>query len=185
MTSKMMKNIQQGGAGPQGQQQLVKAKDRGIDPADTSALRPGSASGKASDFASDSGSEPDRVEAANSASEKDGSDTGNIAGENTSVNASNSVGEPARVQAADSASVSASENAGVKTGRRLGRPKGPERAKLSVRILKENDAKLTRAVELTGENPQDLVDQALRLLFAKLKIKDDKASKDAGENASS
>jgi len=57
-------------------------------------------------------------------------------------------------------------------GRRRGRPRGPERAKLSVRILAANDAKLTRAVEQTGQSPQYLVDQALALLFAKLRIKD-------------
>ncbi|MFB7619268.1 hypothetical protein [Kitasatospora sp. NPDC056181] len=169
MTSQMMKNIRQGGAGQQGQQQLVKAKDRDIDPADTSALTPGSDAGKASESASD----------------KSSVDTGKAAGETTSDKTGNPAGSTTGGKDGESASASTGGNAGARAGRRLGRPRGPERAKLSVRILKENDDKLTRAVEQTGENPQDLVDQALRLLFAKLKIRDDKASKNTGENASS
>lgn len=56
--------------------------------------------------------------------------------------------------------------------RRRGRPRGPERAMLSVRILAENDRKLTAAVEATGLNPQTLIDQALAAHFKRLKIED-------------
>ncbi|MEU9174917.1 hypothetical protein AB0D34_45400 [Streptomyces sp. NPDC048420] len=56
--------------------------------------------------------------------------------------------------------------------RRAGRPRGPERAPLSVRVLVANDRMLTVAVEQTGKNPQTLVDEALGLLFKKLKIED-------------
>ncbi|MCX4707206.1 hypothetical protein [Streptomyces sp. NBC_01373] len=56
--------------------------------------------------------------------------------------------------------------------RRAGRPRGPERAPLSVRVLAANDRMLTLAVEQTGKNPQTLVDEALGLLFRKLKIED-------------
>ncbi|MFJ8628883.1 hypothetical protein ACIRD3_39380 [Kitasatospora sp. NPDC093550] len=88
--------------------------------------------------------------------------------------------EGVKTSAADSGSAgeSAGENTGEKAGsgdgsrpgRRLGRPRGPERVKLSVRILKAHDEKLTQAVEQTGDNPQELVDRALKLLFAKLKL---------------
>lgn len=56
--------------------------------------------------------------------------------------------------------------------RRAGRPRGPERAPLSVRVLAANDRMLTVAVEQTGRNPQTLVDEALGLLFRKLKVED-------------
>ncbi|MEV5204914.1 hypothetical protein [Streptomyces sp. NPDC053720] len=55
--------------------------------------------------------------------------------------------------------------------RRPGRPRGPERVALSVRVLPETDAKLTRAVEITGNNPQSIVEEALTLYFAKHKIR--------------
>ncbi|MFH9203177.1 hypothetical protein ACH4KT_37955 [Streptomyces anulatus] len=56
--------------------------------------------------------------------------------------------------------------------RRRGRPRGPEREMLSVRILAANDRRLTVAVEQTGLNPQTLVDQALEAMFRKLKVDD-------------
>lgn len=56
--------------------------------------------------------------------------------------------------------------------RRPGRPRGPERVPLSVRILTANDRRLTAAVEETGLNPQTIVDQALDAYFKRLKIKD-------------
>ncbi|MER7938813.1 MULTISPECIES: hypothetical protein [unclassified Streptomyces] len=56
--------------------------------------------------------------------------------------------------------------------RRAGRPRGPERAPLSVRVLAANDRMLTAAVAQTGKNPQTLVDEALGLLFKKLKVED-------------
>ncbi|MFE3206404.1 hypothetical protein [Embleya sp. NPDC059237] len=42
-----------------------------------------------------------------------------------------------------------------------------------MRILASHDRRLTVAVEQTGQSPQYLVDQALALLFAKLKIRDE------------
>lgn len=55
--------------------------------------------------------------------------------------------------------------------RRKGRPRGPERVPLSVRILPENDSRLTQAVEQSGKSPQYLVEEALELLFKRMKIR--------------
>lgn len=57
--------------------------------------------------------------------------------------------------------------------RRSGRPRGPERVKITVRITEARNAKLTQAVDQTGQPPQDLVEQALDLLFSKLRIRDE------------
>lgn len=57
--------------------------------------------------------------------------------------------------------------------RRAGRPKGPDRVPLSVRILAETDARLTTAVELTGWNPQTIVDRALAQYLDTLEISAD------------
>ncbi|MFJ2568246.1 hypothetical protein ACIO02_35905 [Streptomyces sp. NPDC087568] len=56
--------------------------------------------------------------------------------------------------------------------RRRGRPRGPERVALTVRILTSTDRKLTAAVEQTGLNPQTLVEQAMEAHFRRLKIED-------------
>lgn len=56
--------------------------------------------------------------------------------------------------------------------RRRGRPRGPERVPLTVRILPPTDRKLTAAVEQTGLNPQTLVEDALKAYFRWLKIQD-------------
>ncbi|WNI34614.1 hypothetical protein [Streptomyces sp. ITFR-6] len=56
--------------------------------------------------------------------------------------------------------------------RRRGRPRGPDREMLSVRILASNNRKLTVAVEQTDLNPQTLVDQALEAMFKRLKVED-------------
>ncbi|ASR00808.1 hypothetical protein [Streptomyces sp. 11-1-2] len=56
--------------------------------------------------------------------------------------------------------------------RRRGRPRGPEREMLSVRILASNNRMLTVAVEKTDLNPQTLVDQALEAMYKRLKIED-------------
>ena len=53
-------------------------------------------------------------------------------------------------------------------GRRIGRPRGPERVPLTVRILAEHDARLTAEVELQGLSPQYLVERALAEYFARL-----------------
>jgi hypothetical protein len=44
---------------------------------------------------------------------------------------------------------------------RAGRPRGPERVPLTVRILRATDDRLTAAVETTGQRPQQIVDEAL------------------------
>lgn len=56
--------------------------------------------------------------------------------------------------------------------RRRGRPRGPERVALTVRILLSTDRKLTAAVEATGMNPQSIVEQAMEAHFRRLKIED-------------
>ncbi len=45
--------------------------------------------------------------------------------------------------------------------RRRGRPRGPDRVALSVRIRAELDARLTAAVDTTGLGPQEIVEAAL------------------------
>ena len=55
---------------------------------------------------------------------------------------------------------------------RRGRPKGPDRTRLSTRILPELNRKLTKAVEETGKNPQTIVEEALAAYFRRLKIED-------------
>ena len=69
----------------------------------------------------------------------------------------------------------ASRSAGRKTGkkagkrrRRVGRPRGPERVPLTVRILTATDERLTAAVEATGKSPQYLVDEALAEYLVRL-----------------
>jgi len=69
----------------------------------------------------------------------------------------------------------ASRQAGRKTGRktgkrkrRVGRPRGPERVPLTVRILAATDERLTAAVEATGKSPQYIVDEALSEYLTRL-----------------
>jgi hypothetical protein len=52
--------------------------------------------------------------------------------------------------------------------RRRGRPRGPDRRPLTVRVRAEVDERLTRAVDETGHGPQELVEQGLELLFRRL-----------------
>jgi hypothetical protein len=52
--------------------------------------------------------------------------------------------------------------------RRVGRPRGPERVALTVRILAEHDRRLTFEVERQGLSPQYLVERALAEYFSKL-----------------
>ncbi|WP_405747567.1 hypothetical protein OG422_30675 [Streptomyces sp. NBC_01525] len=54
--------------------------------------------------------------------------------------------------------------------RRAGRPRGPERVPLSVRLLVETDVRLTLACAQTGQTPQYLVEDALQLLFKELGV---------------
>jgi hypothetical protein len=52
--------------------------------------------------------------------------------------------------------------------RRLGRPRGPVRVPLTVRILAEHNERLTSEVAVQGLSPQYLVEQALTEYFARL-----------------
>ena len=53
-------------------------------------------------------------------------------------------------------------------GRRLGRPRGPQRVPLTVRILVGHNDRLTEEVARQGLSPQYLVEQALAEYFMKL-----------------
>lgn len=111
------------------------------------------------------------------------------AGEEASISASENAGEsaimevgiPARPAASFEASPRAGSSASRQAGgkavkkagkrrRRVGRPRGPERVPLTVRILAQNDARLTAAVEETGTSPQYIVDAALAAYFDALGI---------------
>lgn len=73
-------------------------------------------------------------------------------------------GDLASPPAGPVASRQAVRKTGRKTGkrrRRVGRPRGPERVPLTVRILAATDERLTAAVEATGKSPQYIVDEAL------------------------
>ena len=52
----------------------------------------------------------------------------------------------------------------------MGRPRGPARVALTIRILAANDERLTAAVEATGQSPQYVVDAALAAYFDALGI---------------
>ncbi|MFM9815624.1 hypothetical protein ACKI16_45020 [Streptomyces scabiei] len=97
-----------------------------------------------------------------------GSDAGDSASGNDGGSDSGTEGQEPPV----SERASAASTPARRSPRRAGRPRGPERAPLSVRVLAANDRMLTVAVEQTGKNPQTLVDEALGLLFKKLKIED-------------
>jgi hypothetical protein len=75
------------------------------------------------------------------------------------------------------ASPSAEESPAEARGRRLGRPRGPVRVPLTVRILASHDKRLTAEVALQGLSPQYLVEEALTEYFARL----DRQRRHAGE----
>ncbi|WP_030965612.1 hypothetical protein [Streptomyces sp. NRRL S-378] len=60
-------------------------------------------------------------------------------------------------------------------GRRVGRPKGPERVPITVRILPHTNSLLTKAVEELEMNPQSIVEEALAAYFKRNKIQLDSA----------
>jgi hypothetical protein len=73
--------------------------------------------------------------------------------------------------AGGTASRQAVRKTGRKAGkrrRRVGRPRGPERVPLTVRILAATDERLTAAVEATGKSPQYIVDEALSEYLTRL-----------------
>ena len=53
----------------------------------------------------------------------------------------------------------------------MGRPRGPERVPLTVRILAATDERLTTAVEATGKSPQYIVDEALSEYLSRLEAR--------------
>lgn len=99
-----------------------------------------------------------------------------------SVPAPEKTSEKASDPASRTAGVSAREKASGKTAvppasarpttpaRRRGRPRGPERVPLSVRILPATDDRLTQAVELTGQSPQYIVEAALEVYLKRIGI---------------
>ena len=139
--------------------------------ADTSAAASENAGGEASTSAngnasnSASGEEGDK--ASDSASENAGGEASTTASENASEDtASGKAGDagPHQGTAADGPGLARSH-------RRRGRPRGPERVKLSVRITAELDEQLSRAVDKTSLSPQYLVEEALTKYFRSLGIK--------------
>jgi hypothetical protein len=88
-------------------------------------------------------------------------------GSRASGTASGSAGPEAGSPASRQAARKTGKKA-VKRRRRVGRPRGPERVPLTVRILSATDERLTAAVEATGKSPQYIVDEALAEYLARL-----------------
>ena len=84
--------------------------------------------------------------------QKDGDNTDGLTGEIASKSAGRKASGPTGRAASKNDS---------RARRRVGRPRGPERVALAVRILAVTDARLTAAVEATGQSPQYVVDAAL------------------------
>ena len=118
------------------------------------------------------------------------SQDGENASDSASGKASESAGEEASEPGGDYASEKEGENAGgkdvppadvspeppaapssVRPARRRGRPRGPDRVKLSVRIRTDLDEMLSEAVERTQLSPQYIVEEALARHFRALGIK--------------
>jgi len=95
---------------------------------------------------------------------------GNLAVRNAGSGAGSSASGSAGSLAGKTAGRTADGKAGRKAGRRVGRPRGPARVPLTIRILASTDARLTMAVEATGESPQYIVDAALATYLDKLGI---------------
>ncbi|OUD03014.1 hypothetical protein [Streptomyces swartbergensis] len=101
--------------------------------------------------------------------------SGSSAGDSASGNAGDPAGgneDQEHKPAAPTPPAQTSSGASRRPPRRRGRPRGPERVPLTVRILTSTDRKLTAAVEQTGLNPQTLVEQALEAHFRRLKVED-------------
>jgi hypothetical protein len=112
------------------------------------------------------------------------------ASKEASISASGNDSNPAIIEDVISDSDYESGNDGVNTGgtasrkdvrktgrkagkrrRRVGRPRGPERVPLTVRILAATDERLTAAVDATGKSPQYLVDEALNEYLSRLEAR--------------
>jgi hypothetical protein len=104
------------------------------------------------------------TDASISASQKDGNEETLTAIGKAGVADGGTAVRNASRSAARAASSRAGKSAGHKAGkarRRVGRPRGPERVPLTIRILAATDERLTAAVEATGDSPQYIVDAAL------------------------
>jgi hypothetical protein len=91
-----------------------------------------------------------------------------FASENAGAQADHPAGGIAVVSAGGIAGPKVGGNAGRRAAgkarkkrRRVGRPRGPVRVPLTVRVLATTDARLTAAVEMTGDSPQYIVEAAL------------------------
>jgi hypothetical protein len=172
-----------------GRSRLQRAPDAQIDPADVRESDPQTSSpatpaarraastparGRAAEIASNSASD----DASESASVPASPDATDLASQHPSPTATEAASVPASRATSDTASRPARHEASASTRpaadspsrptRRVGRPAGPERRALNVRIRADLDQRLTQAVAETGQSPQPLVEDALRLLFAKL-----------------
>lgn len=98
--------------------------------------------------------------ASTAASVTDITDGSGNAGGRVSTSASVPASKSTGSRAGERASRGRSRKAGKAT-RRVGRPRGPERHPLTIRILAETNERLTAAVEATGDSPQYIVDKAL------------------------
>jgi hypothetical protein len=80
-----------------------------------------------------------------------------------SITAIGNAGINAGQTASETAGQKASADAGSHAGkpRRAGRPRGPKRVARTFRLLEATDERMTAAVEMTGQSPQYIVDDAL------------------------
>ncbi|WP_331718522.1 hypothetical protein [Streptomyces virginiae] len=81
-----------------------------------------------------------------------------------------------RPKIGDTSEATTMEKPSPPPSRRRGRPKGPQRVPLTVRILPETDKLLTAAVEKLEDNPQTIVEEALLAYFRRNKIQLDPAN---------
>jgi hypothetical protein len=119
--------------------------------------------------ASESASENASLSVVPDASRRESAEAVTTASHNAAVPAVIQAGVPAGKKASGKAVRPAGKVAG-KARRRVGRPRGPERVALTVRILAANDVRLTAAVDMTGQSPQYVVDVALSAYFDALGI---------------
>lgn len=145
----------------QAQGRLNKAGDAARDPADIAA----SDTDDTTDITSD-GSSAD-ISASNIAGVPDSATADVSASPPASTSAHGKAGRTDDPSSSTNGSKKAGTNAGKTAsskkgkGRRVGRPAGPARTPLTVRVLAEIDDALTDAVDDTGLSPQYIADEAL------------------------
>lgn len=132
--------------------------------------------------ASDADTDLASISASDNASDIDSGDASEEAGYNTTESASYKASASASHNAGEPASAKPGRTAGRKTGKKasgktsskaspaprrgVGRPPGPDRQAITVRVLAEHDAKLTAAWDQKGMRPQQVIDAALAAWFA-------------------